>query len=145
MLEVRPARIDDAEAVAVLAGQLGYPTTVAEARTRLARITGDPDHAALVVEVAGPGVIGWLHVFVARRLDCDPFAEISGLVVAEGFRGRRVGETLTHAALAWAAELGCREVRVRSNVVRSDAHRFYQRLGFVQIKAQAVFTLQLGS
>jgi len=29
-------------------------------------------------------------------------------------------------------------VRVRSNVVRERAHRFYERLGFVEVKKQKV-------
>lgn len=34
-------------------------------------------------------------------------------------------------------------MRVRSNVIRERAHRFYEREGYARIKAQAVFRKQL--
>jgi GNAT superfamily N-acetyltransferase len=54
-----------------------------------------------------------------------------------------VGKLLVQAAVRWAAERGYAKVRVRSNVVREDAHRFYEREGFQRAKTQAVFDLRL--
>ena len=40
-------------------------------------------------------------------------------------------------------ERGLARLRVRSNVIRERAHRFYERVGFEKIKAQAVFEKSL--
>jgi GNAT superfamily N-acetyltransferase len=93
-------------------------------------------------EAAGP-VVGWIHVFAAHRLESGPFAEIGGLVVGEEARGRGVGKRLLAAARSWAFERGIRELRVRSNVLRERAHRFYEREGFARSKEQAVFVQSL--
>jgi hypothetical protein len=42
-----------------------------------------------------------------------------------------------------AAERGYRKLRVRSNVVREDAHRFYEREGFRRTKTQMVLDRKL--
>ena len=67
------------------------------------------------------------------------FPELADLVVHENARGARVGEALVAEAERWAAGRGCVVMRVRSNVVRERAHRFYERLGYAVFKTQRVF------
>jgi GNAT superfamily N-acetyltransferase len=52
-VNVRPATADDANALARLAGQLGYPTTAHEARDRLEALLDQHDHAVFVAEAEG--------------------------------------------------------------------------------------------
>ena len=47
-------------------------------------------------------------------------------------RGERHGESLIEQAVAEARRAGCYKVSLTSNKRRSEAHRFYERLGFVQ-------------
>ena len=61
-----------------------------------------------------------------------PYAIIENVVVDEGARGRRHGEALIEQAIAEARRAGCYKVSLTSNKRRDDAHRFYERLGFVQ-------------
>ena len=61
----------------------------------------------------------------------------------EASRGRKIGATLVAAAEAWARERGHGRMRVRSNVLRQPAHRFYERLGYAVTKRQAVFDKSL--
>ena len=61
------------------------------------------------------------------------------LVVREGRRGNGIGEQLMRYAEQWAAQRGAACVRLRSNVIRADAHRFYQRLGYRVVKTQLSF------
>jgi GNAT superfamily N-acetyltransferase len=58
--------------------------------------------------------------------------------VDEGYRGQRVGEQLLKKVEQWAGEHGCYAVSVHSNVIRKDAHRFYERLGYQVMKTQLV-------
>lgn len=139
---IRRARIEDADGIAALCGQLGYPTTAAEGTERLRAVLAHDDMAVFVAEADG-AVVGWIHMFGCERLESDPSAEIGGFVVADGHRGLGVGAELIAAGEQWAKERGYELVRVRSNVIRERAHRFYQRAGYVLSKRQAVFTKNL--
>jgi GNAT superfamily N-acetyltransferase len=136
----REATASDAAALAALSTQLGYPAQPEEAAERL--IALGPAGTVLVAEENG-AVLGWIHVCGIQFFQSPPFAEIGGLVVDEAARGRGVGRLLLEAAVRWAAEQGYGKLRVRSNVVREDAHRFYEREGFLRVKTQAVFDRKL--
>jgi N-acetylglutamate synthase-like GNAT family acetyltransferase len=138
-MTIRPARLEDAPAVAELGTQLGYPTTSEQAATRLRDLLGRADHAVLVAEEEG-AVIGWAHVAGMRQVVNDPFAELLALIVDGTRRGQGTGAALVEAVSDWAAQNGFQTLRVRSNVVRERTHRFYDRLGFERTKSQVVFT-----
>ena len=133
----------DAAAVADLSGQLGYAAGVVEIARRFAGLASVPESLVLVAEREGE-VVGWLHVLVQRRLEVDPFAEIGGLVVDARVRGAGIGAALVAAAEAWARDQGVDAVRVRSNTIREDAHRFYRREGYAVLKTQVNFHKKLG-
>ena len=110
--------------------------------------------AAAWLGLVGPGrsaetaeheLVGWVHVFGAARVESDPFAELGGLVVTEGWRGRGVGAQLVAAAERWALENGYRTMRIRSRTERVDAHRFFNRLGYSSRKTQLVFERAMSS
>jgi len=79
-----------------------------------------------------------MHVFLAFRVESDPFAEIGGFVVTEQHRGRGIGRLLLVAAEDWAKNHGIKKLRVRTRSTRLDAQVFYERLGFSQTKEQPV-------
>jgi GNAT superfamily N-acetyltransferase len=138
-LKIRRAKLFDAAEMAVLACQLGYPTTTAQMRKRLLTIKPASEHAVFVADVMGAGVIGWTHVSRQPLLDVDIRAEINGIIVAEGRRSLGAGSKLLAAAAAWARRHGCKGMSVRSNVIRERAHQFYERNGFEQYKTQKSF------
>ena len=55
---------------------------------------------------------------------------MTALVVDERARGRGVGRALVDASVGWARSRGCVLLEVTSNRRRSDAHAFYEHLGF---------------
>jgi ribosomal protein S18 acetylase RimI-like enzyme len=136
---IRPAALADVETCAMLCGQLGYPATADQVRLRLEQILADSDNAVLVAEGAGGQVLGWVQVYSRHLLVADRDAEIGGLVVAEGQRSQGLGQQLIAEAEAWARARGCRELNVRSNVVRERAHHFYERIGYTLLKTQKTF------
>lgn len=140
---VRPARSADAKFLADLATQLGYPTTEPEILSRLEQLQGRDQHAVLVAE-QGDQVVGWIHIFGAYRLESGAFAEIGGLVVDRAFRASGAGRALVQAAAEWARGQGFQHLRVRTNVIREDAHAFYLHLGFSNAKWQAVLSRPSG-
>ncbi|MBZ5513411.1 MAG: GNAT family N-acetyltransferase [Acidobacteriia bacterium] len=138
-LRVRPATFGDAERVAELATQLGYPSTPQQVGARLGHLLPRDEHAVYVAELGAGPVIGWVHVFVKHTAESDPQAEIGGLVVDESQRQRGVGKLLMRHAEQWARARGLRSVYLRSNVLRKDAHAFYASLDYRVVKTQAVF------
>jgi GNAT superfamily N-acetyltransferase len=140
---IRPATLADAAAIAALSGQLGYPSTEEEIRDRLRTLESGGSTEVLVAESDGR-IDGWIAVRGDLSLETGPFAEIAGLVVDESARGKGIGASLVEAAERWAKERGHTRIRVRSNVVREAAHRFYERLGYIPKKKQQVFDKDLG-
>lgn len=139
---IRPMRPDDVPAVTRLAEELGYPQTEDETAARLRLLQEDEDHALLVAEREGR-VVGWAHVHGSRLLVAPPRAEIGGLVVADSESRTGVGRRLLGAAERWARERGYGGVRVRSNVIREDAHRFYEALGYRRAKTSFILEKDL--
>lgn len=141
-IAIRAMQAGDADRVAELLTQLGYPTDGGEIGRRFDRIHGERNHALLVADEGG-APIGWMHVAVHPYLESDAMAEIVGLVVADGYRSRGVGKALVDAGESWAAAQGCEALRVRSRIVRERAHAFYERNGFQRIKTQHCFEKRL--
>jgi GNAT superfamily N-acetyltransferase len=141
-LTVRSAGLTDAAAIAGLSGQLGYPVDEQAIAERLAALLGREGRAVFVAELGGK-VVGWAHVVGEQFLESPPFAELAGLIVDRDIRRLGVGRQLVQACAQWARDQGYRQIRVRCNVVREDAHQFYQKVGFAKLKSQIVFGMDL--
>jgi len=136
---------EDAEAVAALSCQLGYEASSLVMKERIAQALPLPeDHLVLVACVHGQ-VVGWIEAEIARHLQSEPHALITGLVVKEGLRSSGVGKRLCTEVEEWSLGRGIRTLRVTSLMTRERAHRFYLREGFVQTKTSAVFEKILSS
>jgi GNAT superfamily N-acetyltransferase len=131
--------VGDEEALAALCGELGYQSTTREVVERMKQFVDHPEHVILVAADATEKPIGWIHAFVAHRVESDAFAELGGLVVAEDRRGEGIGSRLVKLAEEWATSQGIASIRVRSNIIRERTHRFYLDAGYSQTKSQHVF------
>ncbi|MGC4105138.1 MAG: GNAT family N-acetyltransferase [Thermomicrobiales bacterium] len=136
----------DIAAIARLITELGYPTDAATQRARLTRRATIQDVVSLDMLVARDGneIVGLASV-AALDIDLDEsdVAELRALVVLQERRGERIGEKLVTAARMWARERGARTLMLRTNVNRTDAHRFYERLGFVQSTTSRTYRIAL--
>jgi GNAT superfamily N-acetyltransferase len=106
------------------------PTDLEPYRAALGAIrVGEGD--LLVAERDG-AVVGVCQLIVFRHLQHrgGRCAEIESVHVHPARRGQGIGTDLLRAAIARARELGCYRVQLTSNTARTEAHRFYQRLGF---------------
>ena len=138
-LRIRRVKKTDAEQVAGLSGQLGYPATSAQILRRMKGLKPASEHAVFVADLPGTGIVGWLHVSVAHVIESDTRAEVNGLIVADGQRSLGAGALLLDAAEKWARQRGCTAMNVRSNVIRERAHKFYERQGYEYYKSQKAF------
>jgi len=150
-MRIRAMTASDVEQVATLCGQLGYPNTAADVAARFDALAARPPNAVLVAEDArhdagtgGAVILGWVHVQEVLTLETGPWADLGGLVVRDSARGRGVGRLLVRAAEEWAIHRGYPEMRVRSNVIRAEAHEFYRHLGYEVVKTQLNFRKALG-
>jgi len=57
--------------------------------------------------------------------------QIEGVRVASTARGQKIGEKLIHQSISISKSLGAVLVQLTTDKTRKDAHRFYERLGFV--------------
>ena len=56
--------------------------------------------------------------------------QVEGVRVASTHRGQRIGEALMRHAIDRCRAAGCSLLQLTSDVTRTDARRFYERLGF---------------
>jgi ribosomal protein S18 acetylase RimI-like enzyme len=127
---VREAQPEDAPAVAVLLGELGYPSTAEQAAERIGRIADDPATWLIVAELDGEVAgLGVLHVQNLVERD-EPGVEVAGLVVGKRFRRLGVGELLMDALEEEARTRGGKVIVLSTAHRRADAHAFYEALGY---------------
>lgn len=136
-------RESDAARIADLNVQLGYPSSEAQVATRISMLTASANDTILIATDGDEQAIGWIHLRGFSSLVDEPMAEICGMVVDAGHRSRGIGAQLISAAEEWARDRGFGSMRVRSNAVRKDAHRFYQRAGFQVTKTSLTFQKKL--
>ena len=139
---LRNAELNDSERIAELSGQLGYNTTGETMLKRLSGLLNNPNHAVFVATIDQHD-IGWIHGFYSLTVESDPLVEIAGLVIDEQHRGKGIGQLLVNEVIAWGHTRAVSKIRVRSRIIRKEAHLFYQRLGFTEVKEQKVFDLPL--
>jgi len=139
---VRVARLSDAGTIAELTSQLGYEVEASTAAARLARILSRPDQQFWVAEFDGRPV-GWVHVAIAEYAESGAFVVIGGLVVDRNHRRQGIGTALMEHAEEWATKAGCSIARLQSSSSRTASHRFYETLGYTNVKTQYAFVKPL--
>lgn len=98
-----------------------------------AAIQADPAHRLIVAEHAGQ-VIGTLQISFLPGL--PNYGMLRGMLenvhIRADQRGSGFGSIMVQWAIERCREAGCGVVQLTSNKVRTDAHRFYRKLGFEQ-------------
>jgi GNAT superfamily N-acetyltransferase len=136
---IRDATLDDAPEITRLSAQLGYPAEIAVFLERLRRLLPLPTHAVLVCEHEGGGLHGFVGLEHRLMIESGERVEIVGLVVDAQARRGGLGRALIAAAEAWTRARGLDALFLRSNVLRPEAHPFYEGLGFLRTKTQHAY------
>ena len=130
----------DLQNVAQLADQLGYPHKLVDIQTRFLKMENDPCYAMYVSKDVNEKITGFILVNrEPHTLLADDRAEVSGLVVDQAARSRGIGTALLQSAERWAKENNLTLMRIRSNVNRKDAHRFYEKHAYTIKKSWHLF------
>jgi aminoglycoside 6'-N-acetyltransferase I len=128
----RSATAEDAARLVALFAQLGYDIAAESVATRLAALASDGQSHCLVA-TDGASIVGVVTLYVVPVVHrTGGWCRITALIVDEQARGRGVGQTLMAAAEEVAVAAGCLRIEATSAVQRDDAHRFYDRLGYVR-------------
>ena len=128
-MTLRPATNDDAEAIAALFTDEGYPAGPSDIATRLTRF-GPPDAAVIVAEHDG-ALLGFIAVHALPRFEHgDSIVRILALVVDAGARERGVGRALIAEAERMGAARGAAFVELTAGHHRPDARHLYESLGY---------------
>jgi GNAT superfamily N-acetyltransferase len=140
---IREAAIEDAPEMARLLTLLGHPTTEDEILARWPGFSSGGS-GALVAEGTGAPLAGLATLHVTPVLHRPrPVGRITSLVVDTALRGQGLGRRLVEAAESWLAAQGCGLVEVTSNLRRTDAHAFYERIGYERTSYRFQKTLGL--
>ncbi|MBN8208161.1 GNAT family N-acetyltransferase [Bacillus sp. NTK071] len=86
----------------------------------------------IIVASEGQEVIGCLQLTIIPGLARRGMkrAQIEAVRVQKNYRGKGIGEDLFKEAISIAKSERCGLVQLTTDKMRSDAHRFYERLGF---------------
>ncbi|MBI2762657.1 MAG: GNAT family N-acetyltransferase [Chloroflexi bacterium] len=126
---LRPATPADADRIAALFTDEGYPVTPSMVAARLTRFSSD--ESGVIVADADGIVIGFIAFHVIPRFEHDDVAiRILALVVDPGARARGVGRRLVTETQRIGAERGAAFVEVTAGHHRPDARRLYESMGY---------------
>jgi len=136
-LEIRPAALDDLSAIVgmladdPLGAQRESPDDLAPYVSALNRLSADPNQR-LVVATRDGRVVGTLQLTVVPGLSRRGATRsiIEGVRIHADERGTGLGTRLIEWAIEESRRQNCQLVQLTSDNTRTDAHRFYERLGF---------------
>ena len=103
----------------------------------------DSKREAVFVAEEESQLLGFIHVERYEVLYFESMANILGLAVKKDFQKQGLGKALLLAAENWAQENGIHLMRLNSGINRTDAHGFYEHLGYVSEKEQKRFVKNL--
>jgi GNAT superfamily N-acetyltransferase len=128
-IALRPAEPADAESIATLFTDEGYPAGPSDIVARLGRFAG-PDARVIVAEHDG-ALLGFIAIHALPRFEHDDWiVRILALVVDAGARERGVGRTLMAEAERVGAEIGAAFIEVTAGHHRPEARHLYEQLGY---------------
>ena len=147
-IEIRPVTVKDLPAVVALladdpiGAKRESPEDLAPYLSALERLSADSNQCA-VVATRDDQVVGTLQLTIIPGLSRRGAIRsiIEGVRVHSAERSAGLGTELIEWAIEESREQGCTLVQITSDATRTDAHRFYERLGFTP--SHLGFKLQL--
>ncbi|GHC10028.1 GNAT family N-acetyltransferase [Thermomonas carbonis] len=141
--DLRSAMIADADDVARLLTELGYPCEIDEAAERIDAIAAN-DRQALVLArrdgaVCGLVALDYMYYLPLGTITC----RVTALVVTPTSQGLGIGRQLLKEAERRARTGGAARIELTSGSQRTEAHAFYRACGYKDSSVR--FVKQLGA
>jgi GNAT superfamily N-acetyltransferase len=129
LVSLRSATPEDAERIAAMFTDEGYPSGPSDIVERLARF--DSEHSRVIVAEHDGEVLGFVAVHALPRFEhSDRIVRIMALVVDAGVRERGLGRLLMAEAERFGHDVGAAFAEVTAGHHRPDARRLYEELGY---------------
>jgi ribosomal protein S18 acetylase RimI-like enzyme len=126
---IRRATADDAESIAALFTDEGYPAGPSDIVERLGRFASD--HSQVLVAEQDGAVLGFVALHALPRFEHDDrIVRILALVVDAGARERGLGRALIAEAERVGRELGAAFTEITAGHHRPEARHLYESIGY---------------
>ncbi|MBM6618514.1 GNAT family N-acetyltransferase [Bacillus sp. RD4P76] len=128
-MEIRNSTKDDVAELALLMGQLGYPTTNEEMEVQL---RGNSNTLVAIIDGKVVGMIGLVSSYYYEMN--GSYVRVVAFVVDTDYRSNGIGKELLRAAEKWAISIGSSGIGLNSGnpPERKEAHSFYRKMGFIE-------------
>jgi len=135
-IEIRPAKRNDLSAILALMVDIETDDQVLDlpaAEAIFERMQSYPNYI-IYVTVAEGKVIGTFSLLIMDNLAHlgAPSGIVEDVVVHSSWRGQGIGKQMMQFAMQQCQKAGCYKMALSSNLIREQAHRFYDQLGFQQ-------------
>jgi GNAT superfamily N-acetyltransferase len=128
-IAVRRATTADADRIAALFTDEGYPSGPSDIVERLGRF--ESEHSQVIVAAHDGEVLGFVAVHALPRFEhSDRIVRVMALVVDASVRERGIGRLLMAEAERIGREVGAAFAEVTAGHHRPDARRLYEELGY---------------
>jgi ribosomal protein S18 acetylase RimI-like enzyme len=128
-LSIRPAADADADTIAALFTDEGYPAGPSDILERLTRFASD--HSRVLVAEHDGALLGFIALHAMPRFEHDDrILRVLALVVDAGARERGVGRALMAEAERVGADLDAAFIEITAGHHRPEARRLYESLGY---------------
>lgn len=138
MVSIRRVSISDYKDIYMLNKELGYLYEEEKVREKIKYIIENKKDIILVAYINN-NIIGYIHGSEYELLYSDSLINILVFVVKESYRKNGVGTALIDKLEEIAIEKKYSGIRLVSGIDREDAHRFYERNGYIYRKEQKNF------
>lgn len=138
---IRPIQKSDAAMIKnICESELGHNTTSSVIEKRIEELALSDNYYIAVFEDENTGkTVAFIQAEKYNLLYGENGFNIIALAVVREFQGKGIGKKLLESLENRAKELGYSFIRLNSNVIRSDAHGFYEHLGYFCDKTQKRF------
>ncbi|MBQ9010109.1 MAG: GNAT family N-acetyltransferase [Clostridia bacterium] len=143
---IRKIQVEDAPALKhICETALGHTTTVDHLKQRIQELSHDPCYCIAVCEDdAAHQVLGFIQAEKYNLLYGGNGINIIALAVSPEAQRQGIGKQLLLFLEEQAAGHGDTFIRLNCNTVRTEAHAFYEHMGYTCDKTQKRFIRQIG-
>ena len=136
---LRNITIFDAQEIQSISNfESGYDVNLDIVKKQIRKLTNDNKHNIIIgfENEQTRKIIGFVHAELYESLYMDTGLNILGLAVDSNFQGQGIGKKLMSAIEDYALKNNISYIRLNSNIRRTEAHRFYESIGYVCDKTQ---------
>lgn len=118
--------------------ELGYDIDLDIVKRQIKKLTDDSLHHIIIgyENKQTRKIIGFVHAELYESLYMDIGLNILGLAVDSNFQGQGIGKKLMSSIEEYALKNNISYIRLNSNARRTEAHKFYESIGYVCDKTQ---------